>query len=96
MHCTMASRSVVIFSHACFGQSFLVAAVRSLSQAAQSVGLYESLPLCEMSARPPGSLQVKLFLRGSCFGANVRLLSSWRGPQTALKCSFCSDRVTRD
>ena len=66
MHCTMASRSVVVFSHACFGQSFLVAAVRSLSQAAQSVGLYESLPLFEMSARPPGSLQVKLFLRGSC------------------------------
>ena len=24
--------------------------------------------------------------------ANVRLLSSWHGPQTALKCPHCSDR----
>ena len=34
-------------------------------------------------------------LRGSCW-AMFRLLSSWRGPQAALKCSYCSDRVTRD
>ena len=26
----------------------------------------------------------------------MRLLSSWHGPQTTLKCSFCSDRVARD
>ena len=31
----------------------------------------------------------------SRFGANVRLLSSCRGPQAALKFSYRSDRVTR-
>ena len=35
-----------------------------------------------------------LVLSGS-FWANVRLLSSWHGPQATLKCSYCSNRVTR-
>ena len=37
--------------------------------------------------------------RGLCasiFGADVRALYSCRSPQTALKCSFSGDRVTRD
>ena len=35
-------------------------------------------------------------LRESFFGAEVSPLSSWRGPRTALGCSYRSERVTRD
>ena len=65
----------------------------TVGQAAR--GLARGLPQGR-GAPEPTLLHVGLGdLRGS-FWANVRLLSSWHSPQAALKCSCCSDRVTRD
>ena len=45
-------------------------------------------------AQPPRRHGRWRYLRES-FWVNVRLLSSCRGPQSALKCSYCGDSVTR-
>ena len=48
------------------------------------------------SARAPPQYLLDRLQKINRFRANVRLLSSWHDPQAALKCSYCSDSVTRD
>ena len=45
---------------------------------------------------PPAPMQTPGACEDRFFSADVRLLSSWRGAQAALKCSSCSDSVTQD
>ena len=74
------------------------AALRADTRADRGAGCTTG-PALAIVMRPIEPAALALHCPGACedhFGTDFSPLSFWRGPQTALNCSYRSDRVTRD